>query len=200
MIIRLPFPNQASPSSSGRVIPALYRKFAESAKEVVSFISFGELNGQGDTRMTIKVPNGDVSKAITAFNSEVKSINAACGGGGGEFAEPDTHMKARFLASWKILCEKVEYYTNDWEKQLKEIPGFKEDFVDLDRSVYLQEGARMTEIAPDVFSELTIPEIKIAAKVTEKGLKDANRADLISKYKIETGRKAPSLKITVLKS
>jgi hypothetical protein len=109
-------------------------------------------------------------------------------------------MKARFLAAWKILSEKVEYYTNDWEKQLKEIPGFKEDFVDLDRSVYLQEGAKMTEIIPDVFDELTLPEIKIAAKVTEKGLKDANRAELIEKYKINTGKKASSLKITALKA
>jgi hypothetical protein len=151
--------------------------------------------------MTIKVPNGDVSKALTAFNSEVKAINTACAGvAAGEFTEPDNHMKARFLASWKILCEKVEYYTNDWENQLKEIPGFKEDFVDLDRSVYLQEGAKMTEIVSDVFDELTIPEIKIAAKVTEKGLKDANRAELITKYKIATGKKAPSLKITALKA
>jgi hypothetical protein len=150
--------------------------------------------------MTIKVPNGDVSKAVTVFNSEVKVINTACAGAvPGEFIEPDSHMKARFLAAWKILCEKVEYYTNDWEKQLKEMPGFKEDFVDLDRSVYLQEGAKMTEIAVDVFDELAISEIKIAAKVSEKGLKDANRPDLISKYKIETGRKSPSLKITALK-
>jgi hypothetical protein len=151
--------------------------------------------------MTIKVPNGDVSKALTAFNSEIKGINTACAGvAAGEFTEPDNHMKARFLAAWKILCEKVEYYTNDWEKQLKEIPGFKEDFVDLDRSVWLQEGAKMTEITSDVFNELTIPEIKIAAKVTEKGLKDANRAELITKYKIDTGKKAPALKITALKA
>jgi hypothetical protein len=150
--------------------------------------------------MTIKVPNGDISKALTAFNSEVKGINTACAGATpGGFTEPDIPMKARFLAAWKILCEKVEYYTNDWEKQLKEIPSFKEDFVDLDRSVYLQEGARMTEISTDVFDELTIPEIKIAAKVTETGLKAANRAELIAKYKVETGKKAPSLKITALK-
>jgi hypothetical protein len=150
--------------------------------------------------MTIKVPNGDVSKAVTAFNSEVKAINAACAGVSGEFSEPDNHMKARFLAAWKILSEKVEYYTGDWEKQLKEIPGFKEDFVDLDRSVYLQEGAKMTEISEGVFDELTLPEIKIAAKVTEKGLKEANRAELITKYKADTGKKAPSLKITPLKA
>jgi hypothetical protein len=150
--------------------------------------------------MTIKVPNGDVSKAVAAFNSEVKTINTACAGEpAGEFTEPDNHMKARFLASWKILCEKVEYYTSDWEKQLKGIPGFKEDFVDLDRSVYLQEGAKMTEISASVFDELTVPEIKIAARVTEKGLKDAGRADLIARYKTETGKKAPALKITVLK-
>jgi hypothetical protein len=30
--------------------------------------------------MTIKLPNGDVSKALTAFNSEVKAINMACAG------------------------------------------------------------------------------------------------------------------------
>jgi hypothetical protein len=58
----------------------------------------------------------------------------------------------------------------------------------------------MTEITSDVFNELTIPEIKIAAKVTEKGLKDANRAELITKYKIDTGKKAPALKITALKA
>jgi hypothetical protein len=160
-----------------------------------------ELIRRGDKRMTIKVPNGDVSKAIAAFNSEVKAINTACtGAAAGEFIEPDNHRKARFLAAWKILCEKVEYYTCDWEKQLKEISNFKEDFVDLDRSVYLQEGARMTEISADVFDELALSEIKIAAKVSEKGLKEADRSDLISKYKIETGRKSPSLKITALKS
>jgi hypothetical protein len=151
--------------------------------------------------MTIKVPNGDVSKATTAFNSEVKAINNACTDKDtGAFLEPDNVQKARFLAAWKILCEKVEYYTADWEKQLKEIPGFKEDFVDLDRSVYLQEGARMTEISAGIFDDLSLPEIKIAAKVSEKGLKEANRSDLISKYKIETGKKAPSLRITALKS
>jgi hypothetical protein len=150
--------------------------------------------------MTIKVPNGDVSKAITAFNSEVKAINAACTGeDAGTFIEPDNTRKARFLAAWKILCDKVEYYTDDWEKQLKGIPNFKEDFVDLDKSVYLQEGVKMTEISTDAFDELTASEIKIAAKITEKGLKDANRPDIISKYKIETGRKAPSLRITALK-
>jgi hypothetical protein len=155
---------------------------------------------RGDAKMTIKVPNGDVSKAVTAFNSEVKAINATCTEDAGTFLEPNTAQKARFLAAWKILCEKVEYYTNDWEKQLKEIPDFKEDFVDLDRSVYLQEGAKMTEISADVFDELALLEIKIAAKVSEKGLREANRSDLISKYKIETGKKAPSLKITALKA
>jgi hypothetical protein len=165
------------------------------------FYLFGELKKRGDTAMTIKVPNGDVSKAATAFNSEVKAINIACTDKNtGAFLEPDNALKARFLAAWRILCEKVEYYANDWEKQLKEIPNFKEDFVDLDRSVYLQEGAKMTEISANIFDELTLTEIKIAAKVSEKGLKDANRHDLISKYKIETGRKAPSLKITALKA
>ena len=57
----------------------------------------------------------------------------------------------------------------------------------------------MSEISNDAMDEMNLAEIKAAAKLTEKGLKDAGRADLITKYKSVTGKKAPSLIIGALK-
>ena len=82
---------------------------------------------------------------------------------------------------------------------MKAIPNFKEDIVDLGKSVWLQEGAKMSEISNEAMNEMNLEEIKVAAKLTEKGLKDAGRDDLISKYKSVTGQKAPSLKIGLIR-
>ena len=141
-----------------------------------------------------RIPNGDISTPLKAFEKELKALVAKANEG-----DLTLQDKARFIAVAKEFTDAVSYYTDAWTSEIKGLPSFKEDYIDLGKSVYLREGASMSEINNAAMDEMNLAEIKQAAKLTEKGLKDAGRADLISKYKIVTGKKAPSLVVSALK-
>lgn len=141
-----------------------------------------------------RLPNGDISVPLKFFEKELKAVIAK-----GTETGLTLQDKARFIAVAKEFTDAVAYYTDAWTAEIKGQESFKEDFVDLGKSVYLREGASMSEISNDALDEMNLAEIKKAAKLTEKGLKDAGRADLIAKYKSVTGKKAPSLIVGALK-
>ena len=146
-----------------------------------------------NTAKTVKLDENFL-KAICSFKKEATAtVNA------NEDRDLTMTEKARFLAVAKQLTDTIKVFTDAFEAEVKGIEGFKEDFVDLGKSVWLQEGARMSEISTDALDEMDLADIKVAVKLTESGLKAAKRADLIDKYKVETGRKAPSVKIGAIK-
>ena len=150
-----------------------------------------------------KLPNGDVSQFMTAMNKELSSLKEKGVNEGLTLGD-----KAHFLAVAKNLTGAIEYYTKLWGSQISAVENFKVDFTDLGLIVSSQKGATTSEISSDIFDELSLDEIKRAAKVTEKSLKDLyknelfgdTKADnLIKKYKKITGNKASSVAIKVLK-
>lgn len=138
--------------------------------------------------------NDTFLKAICNFKKEAAATVKA-----NEDRDLTMAEKARFLAVAKQLTDTIKVFTDAYEAEVKGIEGFKENFVDLGKSVWLQEGVRMFEISTEAMNEMDLAEIKVAAKLTESGLKVARRSDLIDKYKVETGRKAPSVKIGAIK-
>lgn len=147
-----------------------------------------------DKLTNTRLPNGDISVPLKALEKELKATIAK-----GTEQGLSLQDKARFIAVAKEFTDALAYYTDAWTSEIKSKETFKEDFVDLGKSVFLREGASMSEISNDAMDEMNLAEIKAAAKLTEKGLKDAGRADLIAKYKSVTGKKAPSLIVGALK-
>ena len=141
-----------------------------------------------------RIPNGDISTPLKNFEKELKALIIK-----GKDSDLSLTDKARFIAVAKEFTDAIDYYTTAWGNEIKKLEAFKEDFVDLGKSVYLREGASMSEINNAAMDEMNLAEIKQAAKLTEKGLKDAGRADLISKYKVIIGKKASSLVVSALK-
>ena len=141
-----------------------------------------------DVKSGEKLPNGDVSQFLTAMNKELSTIKEK-----GTTEGLSYHDKAHFLAVAKNLTSALEYYTKLWGSEIaaQTEVGFK--FNDLGVIVSSKAGGTMSEINSDVFDELSISEIKKAAKVTEKSLKDIGKEELIKKYKVITGQKANSV-------
>lgn len=146
-----------------------------------------------------KLPNGDVSQFMTAMNKELSSIKEK-----GTTEGLTIKDKAHFLAVAKKLTDAVEYYTKLWGAELvKEMdPTSQFAFTDLGVTVAIKKGGDASEISPEIFDELSLDEIKRAAKITEKSLKDLyknelfgnTKADnLIAKYKKITGARANSV-------
>lgn len=137
-----------------------------------------------------KLPNGDVSGFMTALNKELSSIKEK-----GTTEGLTIKDKAHFLAVARNLTSAIEYYTKLWGAELvKEMEaGTGFDFTDLGTNVSIKNGGNTSEISSAVFDDLSLEEIKKVAKVTEKGLKEINKADLITKHKVITGAKANSV-------
>ena len=137
-----------------------------------------------------KLPNGDVSMFMTQMNKELTSVKEK-----GTTEGLTIKDKAHFLAVAKNLTSAIEYYTKLWGTEIvKEVePGVGFDFTDLGTTVTVKNGGNNSEIAPGVFDNLNLDEIKKIAKVTEKGLKDIGKEDLIAKYKTITGARANSV-------
>ena len=141
-----------------------------------------------------KLPNGDISQFMTSMNKELSALKEK-----GINEGLTLQDKAHFLAVAKNLVGAIEYYQKLWSSQILQDENFNESFLDLGLSVSYAKGAFMSEIKEGVFDELSLDEIKKAAKVTEKGLKEIGKAELIEKYKVVTGTKSPSVKIQRLK-
>ena len=137
-----------------------------------------------------KLPNGDVSQFMTLMNKELSSIKEK-----GTTEGLTIKDKAHFLAVAKTLTGAIEYYTKLWSSELvKEMePGSEFNFNDLGTTVSIKSGGNNSEISSTIFDELSLDEIKKAAKVTEKGLKEIGKEELIAKHKIITGQKANSV-------
>lgn len=146
-----------------------------------------------------KLPNGDVSMFMTQMNKELASVKEK-----GTTEGLTIKDKAHFLAVAKSLTDAIGYYTKLWGTEMVETvePGTNFDFPDLGTTVTIKNGGNSSEISTEVFDELSLDEIKRAAKVTEKSLKDLyknelfgdTKADnLIKKYKKITGAKANSV-------
>lgn len=137
-----------------------------------------------------KFPNGDVSQFMTAMNKELASVKEK-----GLSEGLTIKDKAHFLAVAKNLMGAIEYYTKLWGAELvKEMdPDAQFDFTDLGVAVAIKNGGNNSEINSAVFDELSLDEIKRVAKVTEKGLKEIGKEDLIQKHKIITGARANSV-------
>lgn len=137
-----------------------------------------------------KLPNGDVSQFMTTMNKELSSIKEK-----GTTEGLTIKDKAHFLAVAKNLTSAIEYYTKLWGAELvKEMDATSQfEFPDLGVTVAIKNGCNNSEINSAIFDELSLDEIKKVAKVTEKALKDNDKADLIEKYKIITGQKANSV-------
>lgn len=137
-----------------------------------------------------KLPNGDVSQFMTAMNKELSSIKEK-----GTTEGLTIKDKAHFLAVAKKLTDAVEYYTKLWGAELvKEMdPTSQFAFTDLGVTVAIKKGGDASEISPEIFDELSLDEIKSIAKVTEKGLKEIDKENLIAKHKKITGARANSV-------
>ena len=137
-----------------------------------------------------KLPNGDVSMFMTQMNKELASVKEK-----GTTEGLTIKDKAHFLAVAKSLTNAIEYYTKLWGAEMvKEIePGVGFDFPDLGTTVTIKNGGNNSEIGSEIFDELSLDEIKKAAKVSEKSLKEIGKEDLIAKYKKITGAKANSV-------
>ena len=137
-----------------------------------------------------KLPNGDVSQFITAMNKELSSIKEK-----GTTEGLTIKDKAHFLAVAKNLTSAIEYYTKLWGAELvREMDSeSKFEFNDLGVTVAIKNGGNNSEIGSAIFDELSLDEIKKVAKVTEKGLKEIGKEDLIARYKIITGQRANSV-------
>lgn len=146
-----------------------------------------------DVKSGEKLPNGDVSQFLTAMSKELSSIKEK-----GTTEGLSYHDKAHFLAVAKNLTSALEYYTKLWDSEIaaqKDV-GFK--FIDLGVIVSSKDGGTTSEISSDVFDELSIAEIKKAAKVTETSLKGIGKEELIKKYKVVTGHRANSVQYKTL--
>ena len=137
-----------------------------------------------------KLPNGDVSQFMTTMNKELSSIKEK-----GTTEGLTIKDKAHFLAVAKNLTSAIEYYTKLWGAELvKEMDSdAKFEFPDLGVTVAIKNGGNNSEIGSAIFDELSLDEIKKVAKVTEKGLKEIGKEDLIAKHKIITGARANSV-------
>lgn len=137
-----------------------------------------------------KLPNGDVSQFMTTMNKELSSIKEK-----GTTEGLTIKDKAHFLAVAKNLTSAIEYYTKLWGAELvKEMNATSQfEFPDLGVTVVIKNGGNNSEINSAIFDELSLDEIKKVAKVTEKGLKEIGKEDLIAKHKIITGARANSV-------
>jgi hypothetical protein len=146
-----------------------------------------------NTAQIQEVPNGDITKAITDFNSVRKTVASRSTEG---IAIQDM---AYFVAAAKVLSDKIGHYVDLYSQALKGAGQASYDFVDVGRTVSVSDGRSQSEISKEAFDELTLDEIKVVALITEKGLKEAKRSDLIDKYKVVTGKTAPVLSVKNLK-
>ena len=137
-----------------------------------------------------KLPNGDVSQFMTQMNKELSSVKEK-----GTTEGLTIKDKAHFLAVAKDLTSAIEYYTKLWGAELvKEMDASSSfEFADLGVTVAIKTGGNNSEISSDIFDQLTLNEIKLVAKVTEKSLKEIGKEKLIGKYKVITGQKANSV-------
>lgn len=140
-----------------------------------------------DIKSGEKLPNGDVSQFMTAMNKELSSVKEK-----GTTEGLTISDKAHFLAVAKNLTSALEYYTKLWGGEVAN-QDEKFEFKDLGLIVSAKAGGNTTEIAAEIFDELSLDEIKKVAKVTEKALKDNGKADLIEKYKKVVGTRANSV-------
>ena len=140
-----------------------------------------------DVKSGEKLPNGDVSQFMSVMNKELSSVKEKGTTNGLTLSD-----KAHFLAVAKNLTSAIEYYTKLWGS---EIANQEEqfEFKDLGVTVSAKSGGSTSEISTDVFNELTLEEIKNAAKITEKALKELGKENLIDKYKVITGTRANSV-------
>ena len=143
-----------------------------------------------DVKSGEKLPNGDVSQFMTLMNKELSSVKEK-----GTTEGLTIKDKAHFLAVAKNLTSAIEYYTKLWGAELvKEMDSdAKFEFNDLGVTVSIKNGGNNSEINSAIFDELSLDEIKRVAKVTEKGLKEIGKEDLIKKHKVITGQKANSV-------
>lgn len=137
-----------------------------------------------------KLPNGDVSMFMTQMNKELTSVKEK-----GTTEGLTIKDKAHFLAVAKSLTDAIEYYTKLWGSELvKEMDATSQfAFNDIGKIVAIKTGGNNSEISSAIFDELSLDEIKAVAKVTEKGLKEIGKEDLIKKHKIITGQRANSV-------
>ena len=137
-----------------------------------------------------KLPNGDVSMFMTQMNKELTSVKEK-----GTTEGLTIKDKAHFLAVAKSLTDAIEYYTKLWGAELvKEMDATSQfAFNDIGKVVAIKNGGNNSEISSAIFDELSLDEIKAVAKVTEKGLKEIGKEDLIKKHKIITGQRANSV-------
>ncbi|MGL5913563.1 MAG: hypothetical protein ACRCZB_05305 [Bacteroidales bacterium] len=141
-----------------------------------------------------KLPNGDISVPVRNFTKEIKFLVEK-----GTTEGLSKRDKARFMIVSESLVKAIEFYSKAWATELKKTEGLKEDFVDLSKSIWIQEGAKMTFIDGACAKEMKLEEIEKSASFSEKALKEIGREDLIVKYKVENGKKSPSLKIGALR-
>jgi hypothetical protein len=141
----------------------------------------------------MEVPNGDITRAITDFNSVRKMVAARSAEG------VSLQDMAYFVAAARVLSDKIGHYVDLYSQSLKDAGAAQYDFVDVGRTVSISEGRALSEISKEAFDELTLEQIKVVATLTEKGLKEAKRSDLIDKYKIVNGKSSPVLSIKILK-
>ena len=143
-----------------------------------------------DKLINEKLPNGDVSQFMTQMNKELSVVKEK-----GTTEGLTIKDKAHFLAVAKLLISSIEYYTKLWSAEIvKDMnPDTEFDFADLGQIVAIKNGGSLSKIADGIFDELTKDELKKCATVTEKGLKEIGKVDLIKKYKVITGNKANSV-------
>lgn len=139
-----------------------------------------------------KLPNGDISSKLTEMNKELMTIKTVGTENGMSLKD-----KAHFLAVAKSLTSAIEYYVKLWGSEVAEKEETFE-FPDLGVKVMGVKGGSLSKIADGIFNDLSLDEIKKCASITEKGLKEIGKEDLIAKYKMVTGNKANSCQVKSL--
>ena len=136
-----------------------------------------------------KLPNGDISVAMAALMQEISNVQNV-----GRSTGLSLKDKGHFLAVARTVSEALEFYTKLWGGQIASAEETFE-YPDLGLKVSFKKGGATSEISNEVMDRLSLSEIKAAAKITEKALKEIGKADLIPEYKVITGSRANSVTV-----
>lgn len=142
-----------------------------------------------------EVPNEILQHELIKFGGICKELRDTFN------TNKELHSKdiAKFLVAAEILQSSIDYYKDIYANALKEEGVAQYDFVDLNKYLRVTKGRAITEISNDAFEDLSLDEIRQAAKLTEKGLTAISRADVIDKYKKVLREASPSILIKALK-
>lgn len=148
----------------------------------------------------VRLPESTHFQALVDFRDVCESIQNNYVNSGDNPA--DRHLSyddmARYVVAASVLLDKIDELKDFYATELKDAGIAVYEFIDLHRKLQITKGRAVTEISKDAFDELSLEEIKKASKLTEKGLIDIKRNDIIEKYKKVLREASPTLSVRTL--